>query len=146
MAVRSAPWSSARRALPCWPRGTAPLPGPHGKASRLATLPTAGRKTLTYDPGKQMAHHQGLASRLKIRGYFADPHSPWQRPTNENTNGLIRQYLPKGRDLSGISQRWLTPIATALNTRLRRCLHFRTPQEVMAEQIKKLQSWVALQT
>ena len=109
-----------------------------GFSRRLATLPTSVRKTLTYDQGKEMAHHQALESRLKIRVYFADPHSPWQRPTNENTNGLIRQYLPKGMDLSGISQRRLTQIATALNTRTRKCLDFRTPEEVMAQQINNL--------
>jgi transposase, IS30 family len=117
-----------------------------GFSRRLATLPASVRKTLTYDQGKEMAHHQTLERRLKIRVYFADPHSPWQRPTNENTNGLIRQYLPKGLDLSGLSQRRLTQIATALNTRPRKCLDFRTPQEVMTEQIKNLQSHVALQT
>ena len=117
-----------------------------GFSRRLATLPASVRKTLTYDQGKEMAQHQALARRLKIRVYFADPHSPWQRPTNENTNGLIRQYLPKGMDLSGLSQRRLTQIATALNTRPRKCLDFRTPEEVMAEQIKNLQPRVALQT
>jgi len=117
-----------------------------GFSRRLATLPASVRKTLTYDQGKEMARHQELARRLKIRVYFADPHSPWQRPTNENTNGLIRQYLPKGMDLSGLSQRQLTQIATALNTRPRKCLDFRTPEEVMAEQIKNLQPCVALQT
>jgi IS30 family transposase len=117
-----------------------------GFSRRLATLPTSVRKTLTIDQGKEMAHRQALASRLKIRAYFADPHSPWQRPTNENTHGLIRQYLPKSMDLSGISQRRLTQIATALNARPRKCLNFRTPQEAMAEQIKNLESCVALQT
>ena len=67
-----------------------------------------------------MARHQELTERLHLRVYFADPHSPWQRPTNENTNGLLREYLPKGMDLSGLSQRYLTQIATALNTRPRK--------------------------
>jgi transposase, IS30 family len=115
-----------------------------GFSRRLATRPASVRKTLTYD--QERTHHQQLARRLKIRVYFADPHSPWQRPTNENTHGWIRQYLPKGLDLSGISQRRLTQIATALNTRPRECLNFRTPEEVMAEQIKNLQPYIALQT
>jgi IS30 family transposase len=117
-----------------------------GFTRRLRTLPAGVRKTLTYDQGKEMARHRELAQRLKIRVYFADPHSPWQRPTNENTNGLIREYLPKGMDLSKVSQRRLTQIATALNTRPRKCLEFRTPEEVMTEQIKHLDSNVALQT
>ena len=117
-----------------------------GFTRRMRTLPAGVRKTLTYDQGREMARHQDLAQRLNIRVYFADPHSPWQRPSNENTNGLIRQYLPKGMDLSGVSQRRLTQIATALNTRPRKCLGFRTPEEVMSQEINQLNSRVALQT
>ncbi len=83
---------------------------------------------------------------MHIRVYFADPHSPWQRPTNMNTNGLLREYLPKGMDLSGLSQRYLTQVATALNTRQRKCLGFATPAEVLAQEISRLNSLVALQT
>jgi IS30 family transposase len=117
-----------------------------GFTRRMRTLPAGVRKTLTYDQGKEMALHQELARRINIRVYFADPHSPWQRPSNENTNGLIRQYLPKGMDLSGLSQRRLTQIATALNTRPRKCLGFQTPEEVMSQEINQLNSRVALQT
>jgi IS30 family transposase len=117
-----------------------------GFTRRLRTLPTSVRKTLTYDQGKEMARHQELAERLNLRVYFADPHSPWQRPTNENTNGLLRQYLPKGMDLSTLSQRYLTQVATALNTRPRKCLGFLTPEEVMSSEINHLNNPVALQT
>jgi IS30 family transposase len=117
-----------------------------GFTRRLRTLPTRLRQTLTYDQGKEMARHRELAARLHLRVYFADPHSPWQRPTNENTNGLLREYLPKGIDLSGLSQRYLTQIATALNTRPRKCLGFATPEEVLAKEISQLNTTVALQT
>ena len=116
-----------------------------GFSRRMSTLPASIRKTLTYDQGKEMARHQELAQRLKIRVFFADPHSPWQRPTNENTNGLLRQYLPKGMDLSTVSQRRLTQIAAQLNGRPRKCLNFLTPEEVMQQQIKELTTVVALQ-
>jgi IS30 family transposase len=79
-----------------------------------------------------MAEHGRLAERLAIRVFFADPYSPWQRGTNENTNGLLRQYLPKGTDLSGYTQRELNAIAHRLNTRPRKCLNFATPLEVYA--------------
>jgi IS30 family transposase len=117
-----------------------------GFTRRMRTLPASLRKTLTYDQGKEMARHQELAERLHLRVYFADPHSPWQRPTNENTNGLLREYLPKGMDFSGLSQRYLTQVATALNTRPRKCLGFLTPEEVMSAEINHLTSPVALQT
>jgi IS30 family transposase len=113
---------------------------------RLRTLPGNLRQTLTYDQGKEMARHQDLAKRLHLRVYFADPHSPWQRPTNDNTNGLLRHYLPKGMDLSGLSQRYLTQVATALNTRPRKCLGFLTPEEVMVREINQLNNAAALQT
>jgi IS30 family transposase len=87
---------------------------------------------VTYDRGKEMATHERLAQRLTIRVFFADPHCPWQRGTNENTNGLLRQYLPKGTDLSGYTQRELNAIAYRLNTRPRKCLNFATPLEVYA--------------
>ena len=90
-------------------------------------LPAIMRKTLTYDRGSEMARHAELAERLQIDIYFADPYSPWQRGTNENTNGLIRQYLPKGIDLSPATQSYLNDIAMSLNTRPRKALGFKTP-------------------
>ena len=80
-----------------------------------------------------MAEPAQLAQRLNIRVFFADPYSPWQRGTNETTNGLLRQYLPKGTDFSGYTQRELNAIALRLNTRPRKCLNFATPLDVYAE-------------
>jgi transposase, IS30 family len=104
-----------------------------GFTKKLRQIPTPLRKTLTYDRGKEMAAHERLAHRLSIQIFFADPPSPWQRGTNENTNGLLRQYLPKGTDLSSYTQRELNAIAHRLNTRPRKCLDFATPLEVYAE-------------
>lgn len=115
-----------------------------GFVRKLRPVPTPLRKTLTYDRGKEMAAHERLAHRLAIQVFFADPHSPWQRGTNENTNGLLRQYLPKGTDLSAYTQRELNAIAHRLNTRPRKCLGFATPLEVYAH--LRLHSLVALGT
>ena len=104
-----------------------------GFTKKLRHVPTPLRKTLTYDRGKEMAEHERLAQRLAIQIFFADPHSPWQRGTNENTNGLLRQYLPKGTDLSVYTQRELNAIAHRLNTRPRTCLDFATPLVVFTQ-------------
>ena len=113
--------------------GTDATSARQGFTKKLRHVPAPLRKTLTYDRGKEMAEHERLAERLAIRVFFADPHSPWQRGTNENTNGLLRQYLPKGTDLSSYTQRELNAIAHRLNTRPRKCLHFATPLEVYAQ-------------
>jgi len=109
-------------------------------------IPACVRKTLTYDQGKEMARHEELAQRVRIGVYFADPHSPWQRPSNENANGLIRQYLPKGADLSAVSQATLNAIAKRLNDRPRKCLNYETPAEVFQREILQFKKRVALQT
>lgn len=85
-----------------------------------------------------MAHHAELSAQLEMTVYFADPHSPWLRGSNENTNGLLRQYLPKGTDLSVYSQEQQEAIAYSLNTRPRKSLGFRTPLEVFAELLRKM--------
>lgn len=104
-----------------------------GFTKKLRHVPAPLRKTLTYSRGKEMAEHEQLAQRLALRIFFADPHAPWQRGTNKNTNGLLRQYLPKGTDLSGYTQRELNAIAHRLNTRPRKCLNFATPLEVFTQ-------------
>lgn len=115
-----------------------------GFTKKLRQVPVALRHTLTYDRGKEMAEQERLAQQLKIQVFFADPYSAWQRGTNENTNGLLRQYLPKGTALSGYTQRELNAIAHRLNTRPRKCLNFATPLEVYAH--LRHQSPVALGT
>jgi len=104
-----------------------------GFSQAFAPLPPEMRQTLTYDQGKEMALHGELAQNTGLAIYFADPHSPWQRGICENTNGLLRQYLPKGSDLSSYSQRELDAIAWEMNTRPRATLAFRTPAEVFFE-------------
>jgi IS30 family transposase len=118
----------------------------HAFSRRFRHVPPQMRKTLTYDQGREMAHHERLARRLKIGVFFADPHSPWQRGTNENMNGFIREYLPKGADLSRYSQGYLNAVARALNDRPRKVLGFKTPAQVFAEDILQSASTVALQT
>jgi IS30 family transposase len=102
----------------------------------LKGIPQALRKTLTYDQGKEMSYHDALTLRTGVQVYFADPHSPWQRGSNENTNGLLRQYLPKGTDLSVYSQDELNQIALSLNTRPRQRHQFRTPLEVYNDHLR----------
>jgi IS30 family transposase len=98
-------------------------------AGALNAIPAPLRKTLTYDQGKEMADHQSLAAETGMRIFFADPHSPWQRGSNENTNGLLRQYFPKGTSLSGFDQDDLDTVAASLNNRPRKTLDFQTPRE-----------------
>nr|WP_211265915.1 IS30 family transposase [Actinacidiphila oryziradicis] len=99
--------------------------------AQTASIPYQLRKTLTWDQGREMALHQDTAALTGFRIYFCDPHSPWQRGTNENTNGLLRQYFPKGTDLSVHSAQDLRTVAQELNRRPRLVLGDKTPIEAM---------------
>ena len=101
--------------------------------------PEALRKSMTYDQGREMHGHKILTERTGVQIYFADPHSPWQRGSNENTNGLLRQYMPKGSDLSIYSQEELDAIALSLNTRPRETLGWKTPLAIYTEHMIRLQ-------
>lgn len=98
--------------------------------SVLNRIDAQQRLSMTYDPGREMAQHERLSAITGVAVYFADPHSLWQRGINENTNGLLRQYFPKGTDFSGFSQDDLDAVAWQLNTRPRMSLNFRCPAEL----------------
>jgi len=110
----------------------------NGFVEGLLRVPAPLRLTMTYDQGKEMAHHKELAAATGIQVYFADPHAPWQRGSNENTNGLLRQYLPKGADLSEFDQAHLDGIAAALNSRPRKRHAYATPDEVFDALLDKV--------
>ena len=104
-----------------------------GFTAKLNAIADPMRKSFTYDQGKEMSYHRQLAAATGVQVYFCDPHSPWQRGTCENTNGLLRQYLPKGTDLSVYSQEQLDAIADQINGRPRKGLGVRSPLAVYRE-------------
>ena len=115
-----------------------------GFTRQMKPLPAFLRESLTYDRGSELACHEELTKRLKLDIWFCDPYAPWQRGSNENTNGLLRQYLPKGTDLSEVTQTQLNDIARLLNGRPRKTLGWKTPDEAMAEELATFSKRVAL--
>ncbi len=102
---------------------------------KMQYLPKLLRNSLTWDQGSELALHKRISTTLDMQVYFCDPHSPWQRGTNENTNGLLRQYFPKGTDLSAYPEDHLDAVAEELNDRPRKTLGYRKPSEKILELI-----------
>ena len=107
----------------------------NGFSAALNRMPSELKKSLTYDQGREITRHAEITQKTGTAIYFCDPHSPWQRGSNENINGLIRQYLPKGTDLSGYAQEQLDAIAYKLNIRPRQRFNYRCPIEVITDVI-----------
>jgi len=112
-------------------------------AREITTLPEQLRRSLTWDQGAEMSQHARLRIDTGVAVYFCDPHSPWQRGTNENTNGLLRQYFPKGTDLSMHSPDDLAAVAATLNARPRKTLGWRTPAETFDRVLQSVHAGVA---
>ncbi|MGV0779250.1 IS30 family transposase [Mycolicibacterium sp. XJ775] len=110
---------------------------------KLPDIPEVLRRSLTWDQGKEMALHTKITEATGLPIYFCDPHSPWQRGTNENTNGLLRQYFPKGTDLSFYGPGWLDEVAAELNARPRKRLKWRTPAEELDRLLSDPSTFVA---
>jgi IS30 family transposase len=108
-------------------------------AAAFVTLPDQLRQSLTWDQGAEMSQHAQLSKDTGLQVFFCEPHSPWQRPTNENTNGLLRQYFPKGTDLSRYSVSDLAAVAATLNHRPRKALGWKNPAEAFDESLLSLQ-------
>jgi IS30 family transposase len=105
----------------------------HALTRQILTLPAALRRTLTWDQGKEMAQHAKFTVATNVGVYFCDPHSPWQRGSNENTNGLLRQFLPLTDDFNSLTRRDLTKIAREINNRPRQTLNWMKPSEVFSQ-------------
>ena len=103
---------------------------------QIVKLPTALRRSLTWDRGTEMAQHKAFSVATDVKVYFCDPQSPWQRGSNENTNDLLRQYFPKGTELSRYSQVELNAVARQLNERPRKTLGFTTPASTLAAELR----------
>jgi IS30 family transposase len=115
------------------PEGRSALDVERAMREAITGLPSELVRTVTWDQGKEMAHHADFTLSTGVPVYFCDPHSPWQRGSNENTNGLLRQYMPKGTDLSTYTAEDLARIARSLNNRPRKTLGFMKPSEKLAE-------------
>ena len=120
------------------PEGTNAEPVCEALKASITTLPAQLRRSLTWDQGKEMAEHRRFSVETGVEVYFCDPRSPWQRGSNENTNGLLRQYFPKGKSLAGVTQAELDEVARKLNGRPRQTLGFRTPAEKLTQLIDGL--------